>query len=490
MSHSAYLIVAAGGLLMAAAGAVLYWKAGGVGGEVPPKNVEGDVERVTLAEASISWTGKEGEPQVVNLADIAPLWVDTEEDKHPVPRPDFAHDEIADFWVEMVERRTYITGVRKSFIASILKMLDQSGDCPSVVRNPKHKDVENKYTDEVFSLLSTIPLWKHSLEVARNLVQRVNRETLIPDAMIAGLGHDLGKIPAYHDKGYSTGDHPIISAIVLNGFPEFAHLSNAQELDQIVRSHHYVKPHNAIASLLKDCDQIVRNIEISQKLHKAVADEQQKNDLETAANDAPLKAAVSVTAQTPAAELPQPEEDPKMQPDHPLGHKDPENDPEFVLKRAALPWFNPEDLLNGIKEWINVAANGRWGAVSMPDGLVYVNSDCLWGVLKNTAPNEVKADLLTADADEARKRTILHNVVWTLSEERNAVAADMIKPDHYMIPVTIINGSNRLQPGHPLLVPFRAEAFGVLPSDLENTKSPSLRKMVKSIKPRMHAHEP
>lgn len=478
MSQTFFLAMAVTGVSLLVGGAYLIKNKEGDAGEGSPATNQEEIKRLKLSEASNVWTDK-----ILTLAMVSTIWVETEEDKAPVPRPSFKHDEIDQFWSDVIESRASVQGFRKAAIAAILKMLDQAGDCPSVVRNPKHNtEVENKYSAEAFGMLSEIPLWQHSLDVARNIATRVGRESLIPDALITALAHDLGKIPTYHEKGYTTGDHSIISSIVLGGIHAFCLLSNKTELELIVRSHHHLKPTNAIATLLKECDQITRNNEIAVKMRQAVAKEQQP--IAQAIEERPQPLPVVPPPPPIATNLPQPEEDPAEQRDHPLGHTAPDNKAPLRAGRANLPWFEPEKFLSNLKQWINVVANGRYGAVSMPDGLVYVHCDCMWNILNTVVPDEHKGNLLAAAADETTKRSIMHSAVWTLSETRNAIAADMIKPEYHTIPVVVINGSGKAT-SNTLMIPFRAEAFGELPSTLESTKSIALRKMVKSIKPKL-----
>lgn len=446
---------------------------------LPP--IKPGVERKHLAEISELWTEK-----TLTLAQVAVIWLDDPKEKAAkIPAPSFSKEDLSLFWREVVEPRKSLTAARKAAIAALLKKLDLEGDCPSVVRNQKHRDEENGYDDDTFALLSTIPLWKHTIEVARAMAKRVSTETLVGDAVICALGHDLGKIPDYHKRGYATGDHPQISAIVVNGIAEYKALSNAQELETIIRSHHMLEPANPLAKLLKICDRIVRQQEITGKMHTAVEAARQNEQVvpqqETPAPAARQPAPPTTPSQ---ADLPQPEKPANEQTDHPLGHKEPGRDAKHVPTRIDLPWFFPDVVLTELKQWINVVAQSKWGAVSMPDGLVYVNQDCLWGILKETVRPEDKATLLAADGDAGDKRDILHSVVWQLSEQRHAIAADLIDQNYYMIPVAIISGSNKPIAGTPFLIPFRSEAFGMLPSDLEELKSPNLRRMVKSIRPK------
>lgn len=488
MKPELFLYIAGTGLTLTAAAGV--WMYLGTKKEGPavtsPPLTEGGVERQHLSELSELWTEK-----VLTLHKASALWVDQTEKGKPAefPRPVLINEELVQFWVQIVEPRKTMTKGRKTAIAALLKKLDQEGNCPSVVRNTKHPDVENKYDDDTFRLLSTIPLWKHTIEVARAMATRVGSETLVGDAVITSLGHDLGKIPDYHSRGYSTGDHPLISAIVVNSISEFKNLPNAQELEQIIRSHHALEPANPLAGLLKTCDRIVRNQEISGKLQTAVEVDRQLAAQQSAAASPDIQP--EQQTQQPEkpvivahADLPQAPTEKTEQTDHPLEVIETSKGASHVPQRKELPWFMPDNLLNELKQWINVVAQGKWGAISMPDGLVYVNQDLLWALLKETVSPEIKPSLIAADADESERRSILHSVVWQLSEQRHAIAADMLNPNYYMIPVVIINGSNKQIKGQPMLVPFRSEAFGMLPSDLEALKGPNIRRMVKIVRPR------
>ena len=442
-------------------------------------------ERLSLVKASELWTDTK-----IPLAKAAVIWIDTEQEKRQTPKPNLDREELAEFWLEHIEPRRSIHGARKTAIAAVLKMLDRDGDCPSVVRNPKFADAENGYDKDAFDYLAQIPLWRHSLHVAKEMMMRAGRETLVPDAILAGLSHDLGKIPAYHEKGYKTGDHPQVSAIVIAGMPEFQNLPNKQEIEKIVRSHHHMVPDNAMAVLLKDCDQIVRNQEIGGMIAAAVEKEravkEAADEIEREKMEREREREAQKIAEIPAEDLPQvPDQTPpEEKPDNPLGNKSPVRD-SGAPERTDVSWIDLDTLLEEIKRWINVVAQGRWGAVSMPDGLVYVQQSLVWNSLKKTAPDGKKPYLLAAEADEATKRSILFSTVWTLSEQRNAIAADMMLPTYYAIKTTVIKGDNKPDHGNTLLIPFRSEGFNALPSELEAIKTENIKKLVKTIKPKL-----
>ena len=124
----------------------------------------------------------------------------------------------------------------------------------------------------------------------------------------------------------------------------------------------------------------------------------------------------------------------------------------------------------------------------MPDGLVYVNQSALYGIIKAyVAPDDVKPMLAAAEANEQKRRDILYSVVHELSEKASAIEIGLLSHGYYMIPCILVGPNGK--PTYPLLIPFRAEAFGVLPSDLESSKPQAIKDLVKSIRPKKGAQE-
>lgn len=495
MNPNIYLSIAGLGVLTIGAAGVLM-KNWGERGETPsstPTEANGP-EKITLAQASNNWVGT---VEVITLAEAAQNWVeDTTTDTKDVPNPVYEHADINRFYSDCIDKKIP-RGNRRIVIEAILQLLDKHGDCPSVVRNPSIADVNNGYDENTFTILARIPLYAHTLNVARAMAKRVGQDYLVPDSIIVALGHDLGKMPQWHERGYRTGDHPKISTMALDGIHEYSKLPNHTELSTIIMEHHLINPSNPLTALLKECDGITRNKELSAQINQSIKDQQAAQPTAEVAIEAqqPVQHNKDTVPWEPPAniastqKLPQVQKDPAQQQAHPLGNDAGKGKSTYVPRRIDIPWFNPEAFLETIKPFINVVHEKRWGAVSMPTGIVYVNSECLWKTLKKIAPEEIKPVLQVADADAATQRNYLYSAVWTLSEKKNAIVADMIHPNYYMIPVSLIDGSGKLinQGDNKswLLTPFKAEAFGMLASELESTKTPAIHRMIKTIKPKM-----
>lgn len=442
--------------------------------ERPPEKVE----KIPLAAVSRTWKlndCKALKGDVVDLRDLAVVWREPEAEKGapPVPRPTFGHKEIDEFFSDIVEKRRAIKGARRTIIVKILKMLDEQGDCPSVVRR-NEKDAENKYSDETFALLATIPLYRHTLRVARICAAKVRQEVMLPDLFIVSLGHDLGKIPSFHDRLYSTGDHPLISQVAINSIPEYASLPNRTELDRIIRGHHMMKPDNQLTDLLKHCDQEARKEELAALIGSVIDHDKASSEI---GSEVPQKTG---PPEKPSGKKSKPSEEER---EHPLGEIESEELPTPVAQELPS-WFDADAILAALKKRINqleeTPRGTRWAAVSTNHGIVFANPDGLWKAIKEVSGNDPA--LLVADADETTKRNLLFTVVWELSKKKDAIATGYVAAKYYTTQATVVTGAGKGFTS--LLVPFRVEAFGETDASLEEKKSSRLRQMVREIRPK------
>ena len=300
---------------------------------------------------------------------------------------------------------------------------------------------------------------------------------MLPDIFIVSLAHDIGKIPSYHDKMYATADHPLISAIILNGITEYASLANREELDKIIREHHLLKSDYPLTKMLKQCDQDVRKEELAMLIGKAV--ERDKTWTNTG-DPAPQDPVRHMAAGKPAAKDATSAEDRQA---HPLGESELQEFPDPVAQELPS-WFDADAILSAVKNRVNqletTPKGQRWTAVSTTMGIVFANPDGLWAAIKEVSGKD--AAILAADADEGAKRNLLFTIVWELSRVKDAIATEYVSEKYYTTKATIVTGGGKGFTA--LLVPFRTKAFGESVATLEDMKSPLLRKMVKEIKPK------
>ena len=123
------------------------------------------------------------------------------------------------FWNEYIEPNTILFKEDGSLppVSELIKLLSTEGVCPSIVVS--EKIFKSKATAD----LAKISLQNHSIHVAENLLglmhgcmKESEYRACIPTAIIASLGHDIGKLPSYiTSPTYSKHDHPHISVDVL-----------------------------------------------------------------------------------------------------------------------------------------------------------------------------------------------------------------------------------------------------------------------------------
>ncbi len=425
-------------------------------------------EIARLEELSNLWLGEE-----VEIKEASNLWREQRRQKTtPGPRPSFQHAEIEQFFSEMIEHRSSINGVRRDLIIWILSLLDKEGDCPSVVR--KHKDeAERIYSDDSYAMLETLPLYRHTLTVARNFIAKADQEALLADMILIALAHDIGKIPSYHDSMYSSGDHPIIAGLILKGIPAFMSLPNREDISRAVTGHHLMKCDNILSDGLKQSDHEARQTELAALYAEML--ESKKREMENSGEQtAKVEAEHASSSKT---QLPGEERD------NPLGFNPVKE--KFIPTTVDIPdWFNADAIITSLKNRINVVETTpkgeQWSVVSMPNGLIYVNPDALWETIKEVSSYDPV--VYASEGFESEKRNLMYTVVSELARTRNALATGHVANGYYTSQVSIITGGGKRVPY--LLIPFTAEAFGVLPSALEELKTPQLKRMVKEIKPK------
>ncbi len=436
------------------------------------KNNRGDndkcyEEEQSLANISRLWTGKETE---LDFRDIARIWRTTPEAKaEPKPAPEYRHPEIQTFHSKWTAHPV-VKEEKKDVIEGILSILDREGECPSVVQK-NNSEIERKYDPNVFDRLAKIPLWRHSLEVAEYLAGTMTQAMLIPDALIAGLGHDLGKVPAYQDTLYLTGDHPVISIIVLNKIPGFESMSNRDEISQCIRQHHFLNPESSLGRALKEADHQVRLLEISRQTPNLAKPEKETNEQ-----------APSLIKSFPKKKRSDTRRPEKKTPRLPTvsNRKEKEHDiqQESDTQDFDLSSFDLDRLLGKIKLKINKVEKSRWSVISVPEGWVLAQSDVLWKEAKKMSKDA--PFLLAADADEQKKREVLKGIVQRMAEEKKAIATELLGEGYYTTQCLVITPSGKSM--RVPLIPFRVEAFGSTPSAMEALKNANLRRMIKKVK--------
>jgi len=227
------------------------------------------VKEVDLQELSKLWRKggtKKGEIVEIPLEKLVPLWRDVKP-TDASPQVDLAlrYHRAADFWRDNI-RWFKQAPLQKEVCSRILSILDQEGGCSSVVN--AREDVESSWDSDTFKLLGLTTLMDHTLNVAEETIKLlVDQEAwhVIPDALVAALAHDLGKLPSLRTHLYSLGEHPLAAGSMLASIEKFKELSKKEEISKAIKLHHK-KAEGLLGKTLKRADQLARQKELERAI--------------------------------------------------------------------------------------------------------------------------------------------------------------------------------------------------------------------------------
>lgn len=483
------------------------------------------VKEVDLQELSKLWRKggtKKGEIVEIPLEKLVPLWRDVKP-TDASPQVDLAlrYHRAADFWRDNI-RWFKQAPLQKEVCSRILSILDQEGGCSSVVN--AREDVESSWDSDTFKLLGLTTLMDHTLNVAEETIKLlVDQEAwhVIPDALVAALAHDLGKLPSLRTHLYSLGEHPLAAGSMLASIEKFKELSKKEEISKAIKLHHK-KAEGLLGKTLKRADQLARQKELERaiegiaKVRSQVAaaapspivvvptpvqgagqsppetDDmvEQRENAPTAIHDDPAEPEISAEPIEPAVPVVGPH---SSQPTGAAAAWQAQRDiygdddeetatrtKKQVPKMANIShWFDPDAFLESMKPYINKVTGRRFMAFSMSDGIVYFQAKVLEEVARKQAEQAGAMDVVTLASDDPTMREILMSVVNHFRVDRDIIARGMIKDAFFGGYFTV-----KKKDGPPLkgfYTPFDAEAFGSI-AQMENEKPEKLQNLL-SIEP-------
>ncbi len=367
----------------------------------------------------------------------------------------FRDPDLNAFYIENIRDKAGFSPQVRQVAEGILETLDREGNCPSVVNS--HGEIEASLETGVYNRLARVTLREHALDTAKAMLRLVDPGPMTPMAIIAALGHDLGKIPAYRQQLYSLGDHPVISVTILDKIPGFSEMPNKGDVITAIRDHHR-KPIDFFSIKLKEADQEARKKELARNFSLG--------DPGTGRESLPREEVEPRRVTSAMETIP----------------RDDENKTEDRKRRrkpreVELPWYDGKAILQEIAGRVNKVDEGRWEAFSMANGYVYVQVGLLWSVTKKVARINGDPSVLIADSDEELRTNILYSIVERLKTEENAIARGLIRDGYFSAPfvVTMRDGTVHSKASY---VPFNLEALGMLPSELESQKYGKVREIV------------
>jgi len=385
---------------------------------------------------------------------------DSEEPQKPTRFnvPEWKHSETKAFYEEFIAPCEGVIGQKAlKTIVEILRLLDQEGSCPSVVSDESWSDEEAN----IYSALEKVSLRDHSFNTARNMLEILRREysdfeMVIGKGLIAALGHDLGKIPRLRRAFYSTGDHPINSAMVVSNLAK--DLPYREELVKAVRSHHETT-NDLFTLLLKEADRRAREEEIAESKLLCTSETQEESE-----------------------------------PAEPPRSSEAENNESAPPDPTDLSWLDLDDLLSRIEPYINryVDRSGNildetpptgeiWWAFSMKDGLVYVMPSLISRIVGQIAREKGLSPFAYSLArDKEFQRKVEKAVASRLIEK--GYIPDLIH-EGYSGARFVVSFSGKKKDMVGFYLPVRAEAFGIGVGKLEARKEGVLMGIQK-VRPR------
>lgn len=434
---------------------------------------------VTLKELSKLWArGKEtGE---IHINDLAPIW---REEKSAtlqnVKDYAFHNEKLAGFFAKHIDQAPWFkkAHLQKEICYQILLMLEREGECSSVVNAAD--DVEASWDSNTYTLLGRTTLLDHTLNVAREAVTLLSGDAathVIPDAMIAALGHDLGKLLSIKGHMYSLGEHPLAAGRVLAELPAFKQLARKSEISRAIKLHHK-RPEGLLGQILKKADQLARQKELewaveNTSAHSDIQSDAKEDILENEKEIRPEQAAPSVSAtkliKKNASLVLGADAAWRAQADIFGEDKPSVRSKDSPPQRIDISsWFDAQAFLEALQPYINRITGRRFMAFSMSNGYVYFQAKVIEEVARKQAEQAGAMDIATMAADDISMREVLFTVVDHLRVEHEVIARELIRDQYFGGYFSIATGGKALK---GFYTPFHAEAFGSIAAMERNKK--------------------
>lgn len=417
---------------------------------------------IHLRDLSKLWT-KEG-CGTIHISELSPLWRDDQPLSDNDKTIQLQNPRAAAFMEKTLESVWFKNFTQqKAVCAQLLTVLDQQGQCPSVVNI--HGDVEGGWDENTYQLLAKTSLLDHSLNVAEEVVRLLSDSKawhVIPDTMIAALAHDLGKLESMRGYLYSLGEHPLAAGRPLAGISEFKKLPKKDEILQAIKLHHKM-PRGLLGKTLKKADQKARQKELDNAaLQNETLQVKEKGSLSLGTinhnnkNDAAWQAQADIYNEGGSAQQIKPTTSPQL------------------IDISA--WFDGSQFLNELKPYINKMFGRRFLAFSMSDGHVYFQAKVLEEVARKMAEKAGCMEIATMAQKDESMRSVLFTIVNQLRSNHEVIDRGLIKENFFGGYFSVTRKIGKTIKGY--YTPFHAEAFGSI-AEMEHTKPQMLRDIVK-----------
>lgn len=493
-----------------------------IAGEPMPAGLKKDEQEITLQMLSSLWL--KDKVQQLRFDELAHIWRKVEvkvEDK--VRDPEFLHDEISQFYQDRVRGRPFFVGDALNATIDLLILLDKEGSCSSVVRQ-NDKEPEKNYDADTYNLLAQVPLYRHSLNVARAAMDKVGKGAIVPKAALAALAHDLGKMPFYYNKYYKNSAHPIVGLSVAETIPSVKGIKWFDEIGAAIKNHHG-QSMEYLDSLIREADQTARRFEMNNPFSETASPEPTPVQESAVVQRLAAETATTMAAQTitavqepdpasltlappkvtvqPARTSPNVTPTPTAVPTPVASQKESETavvkkempaantlplavppiEPERPeRKRIARQlkdissWFDADKFVSELSKIINTTQTGDkfWSALALGN-YVYVKPVGMYGlVVRHSKHNP---EIVAAGASEQDRDDYLYTVVMELKKKKDLVAIEFLSGDRFGA-VFIHNPGTDNTGTKQFLIPFRSDYFGEDIARAESKRNTLMKKTV------------
>jgi len=141
-------------------------------------------------------------------------------------------------------------------------------------------------------------------------------------------------------------------------------------------------------------------------------------------------------------------------------------------------WFGKDKIRAAMQRHVNHVVNGRWEAVSMPNGIVWFRYNALLDVIREASNRD--PFVLGLAVDKLRMNNLVFSVLKALRDD--CVIWNMLGKGYLGIKCDVTDRKGNITETL-FLTPVRATWFNMLPSWLEREKSYKLYQMVSKIEP-------
>ncbi|MHB8811261.1 MAG: HD domain-containing protein [Desulfobulbaceae bacterium] len=430
------------------------------------------VEGISLKNLANLWVPKGS--RVIDITELSPIWRSSppatqQQENHS----ELQHNRALEFREQYILQAPWFNNAprQKEVCCRVLELLDRKGTCPSVVNLAN--DVEGNWDPNTYNTLARTNLLDHSLDAAEEVVRLLTMADachVIPDTMVAALGHDLGKLPSEQSFLYSMGEHPLASAKRLQEVPGFKTLPRQEEILRAVKLHHKTMD-GLLANTLKKADQLARQKELEGTGERSPVSEGQ------------AEPEISPARLTPVPQLPSPTATAANAAASRQARADiygEEFEPEKVAAAPKLVnisrWFDPTTFLDALKPYINRLDGRYFMAFSMPDGHVYFQTKVLEEIARKQAERAGAMEVAAMASGDTSMRRVLFSIVHQLRMGNDVIARGLIKDSYFGGYFTVTWKTGRTINGY--YTPFHAEAFGSI-AEMEHDKPRMLRDIQK-----------